>query len=86
MPINPAIFLCPTVKYNNRIRGNIRDLQNSFFTDYEYRGGLTYSSPGDTPIAWDKHNNHKNCRNVLFVNGRVKEISDKKWMESFNGK
>lgn len=86
MSMDSTIYLCPTVKYNNRIRGQLRNSDNSFFVDYEYRGGLTDSSPADTPIVWDKQNNHKNSRNVLFVNGRVKEIADKEWKERFYNK
>ena len=78
---NQYIFLCPTVTLNNY--GEKRISNNEFIlTDYEYYGGLKESDPKDTPIAWDKASNHTDCRNVLFLDGKVKEIKNKEWEET----
>jgi hypothetical protein len=49
---------------------------------YIYRAGFKEGRDDpETPIAWDKPENHKDYGNVLFINGRVKGFPGADWME-----
>lgn len=78
---NDRVYLCPTVIINNKFKEKRKIEKDLLLTDYEYCGNLTESDPNDTPLAWDKETNHKNYRNVLFVDGYVKGVSESEWKE-----
>ena len=58
--------------------------QGSEITDancsYGFKGGLTESDDPETPLAWDKPANHKNCGNILFVDGHAQRYSGEEWL------
>ena len=78
---NYRVYICPTVRFNNRFKEKREPGKGLLLTDYEYCGNLNESDPKDTPLAWDKDSNHKNYRNVLFLDGHVKGVSDDEWKE-----
>ncbi len=47
---------------------------------YGFKGGLTQSDDSKTPIAWDKPENHKDCWNILFVDGHDQRYSGEEWL------
>ena len=83
---NKLVYICPTVKFNNRFKEKREKGMNVLLTDYQYCGNLNESDPKDTPLAWDKTSNHKKYRNVLFITGKVKGIHDSEWEEKISSK
>lgn len=65
--------LKPRTKHNTPIT------ENNF--NYFYRCGLKSDSSKNTPIVWDKPNNHNKFGNVLFVDGHVKGYAGVNWMK-----
>ena len=54
-------------------------------TGYEYFGAnLTTNSFPERVIVADKKGNHKDGRNVLFVNGKVKWVSEEEFQKLLN--
>ena len=58
---NERVFDCPG---NSRIGSREEP-------DYQYTTGYTKLSPSDEPIVFDKLENHKNGRNVLYIDGNI---------------
>lgn len=73
-----AIYTCPST---------ITEMENGKqplaeqIVDYVYVGGLNIKSDPNAPILYDKPGNHKDCGNVGTVNGKVKSIYGKDWIE-----
>ena len=55
------IFDCPSSPH----MGTAKD------PDYNYATGFSILSPSDTAIIYDKPENHKNGRHVLYINGNI---------------
>jgi prepilin-type processing-associated H-X9-DG protein len=72
---NHKMFTCPATT-TTRQDGIALTEEN---IDYIYRGGLTEASPVDTPVAWDKPDNHKQYGNVLYVGGHVTGFAGQDW-------
>jgi hypothetical protein len=64
---NHKMFVCPATT----TIGQEGLALNEEHIDYAYRGGLTEDAPADTPLAWDKPDNHRHYGNVLSVDGHV---------------
>jgi len=73
-----AVYICPSTitkkgqKYQPLTEENV---------DYVYIGGLNEKSDPNALILLDKPNNHEFFGNVIFVDGTVRGILEKDWME-----
>lgn len=75
---NIRLFMCPCVE-NRHIPEDGSQVTEEV-TDYCYKGGLTEKSPNE-PLMWDKPGNHKDFGNVLYLNGAVRGLKGKDWLE-----
>ncbi len=58
---NDMVFDCPSVK----------GMGDAHESDYHYTSGYTILSPSDTRIVFDKAENHKNGRHILYISGDI---------------
>lgn len=63
------IYTCPSNPMATPGKDNEPLTEDS--VDYVFRGGLNETLSADTPIAWDKDRNHKNYKNILYIDGHV---------------
>jgi prepilin-type processing-associated H-X9-DG protein len=74
---NAKMFTCPSTSTKAYDGESLTEET----VDYGYRGGLSEDSPLDTPLAWDKPDNHVKYGNVLYVDGHVSGESGRDWRE-----
>ena len=72
----PKVFVCPSTDTKPAVRGVPFPEKT---VDYVYIGGLSEADPPNSPIAYDKPENHSDSGNVLFVDGHVKKYTGKEW-------
>ena len=73
-----SIYTCQSTK---TVLGKNNQPLTEAIVDYVYVGGLNEKSDPNAPILYDKSGNHKDFGNVGIVDGTVKGISGKDWME-----
>jgi len=74
------IFICQSRKPKVREP----DVLNDFTICYEYVIGLTKKDAPESPLIYDREDNHRighhrGDRNVVFVNGQVRRVKKKDW-------
>ena len=84
------------VDYDEQFPANLEDVYPQYVLDanifrcpasdnltYAYVSGLTEAHPGNTIIVYDSSvTNHGNSRNVLFIDGHVKWMGERKFQEA----
>ncbi len=74
---NVKIYTCPST--NTVARDGIKLTEET--VSYVYIGGYNESNSPDTPIAYDKPNNHNKYGNVLYADGHIKGYDGADWMK-----
>ena len=78
---NVKMFTCPSTTDSITDNFEITDQNCS----YGYQGGLNENSPVDTPLAWDKPNNHSRYGNILFCDGHAAGFAGADWLSNLKG-
>jgi len=73
-----GVYNCPSTVTR---KGKDSEKLTDEILDYVYRKGLKDSDDSETPLAWDKPQNHENYGNVLFIDGHVEGFKGADWME-----
>jgi len=75
------LFICPTVKFNNRWNEKRKTEIERILSDYEYKEGLSEDDANPVPICWDKLNNHTQYGNILYTDGHTKGLKGTDWIK-----
>ena len=73
-----GVYNCPSSVTR---KGKDNEKLTDEIVDYIYRKGLKNTDDAETPLVWDKPNNHEDYGNVLFLDGHVKGFGGANWME-----
>jgi hypothetical protein len=76
--IDYLVYTCPS-SLKTKGKGNQPLTEDT--VDYVYIGGLNDKSDPNTPILYDKPNNHEFFGNIGRVDGTINGIYGKPWME-----
>jgi prepilin-type processing-associated H-X9-DG protein len=71
------IYTCPSSANSKPAKDNEPLKEEN--VDYVFRGGLNETLPADTPIAWDKNENHTKYGNILYIDGHVTGHTGPNW-------